>query len=92
MLHSDLQTEQDARDMMDLTTCDRCDGLDGCGAGICNREHAAKVLQRTDGELALLHKRLAAEFQFPDFTEDETFVAVPMPGTSASNIDDRFPE
>lgn len=81
MFRSDFQTEQDARDMMDLADEER-----GIPADV------AKILQRTDGELARLHARLAEEFRFPEFTEDETFVAVPMPGTSAANIDDRFPE
>jgi hypothetical protein len=86
MLHSDLQTERDARDMMDADPIDMTDEERGIPPDV------AKILQRTDGELARLHKRLAAEFQFPDFGPEDRFVAVPMPGTSAANIDDRYPE
>lgn len=86
MLHSDIETEREARDIMDADTIGLTDEERGIPADV------AKILQRTDGELANLHKRLAAEFRFPDFGPEDTFTAVPMPGTDASNIDDRFPE
>lgn len=86
MLNSDIETEREAQDIMNANTLDITDEELGIPSDV------AKILQRTDGELDQLHKRLASEFRFPEFGPEDTFIAVPMPGTDASNIDDRFPE